>query len=63
MGAEDFGFFAQQIPACYVRFGLRTQEDTYIPLHSPLFDIDENVLGIGTAFLERVVRVAVDRYA
>ncbi len=46
-----------------MRFGLRTQEDTYIPLHSPLFDIDENVLGIGTAFLERVVRVAVDRYA
>ena len=63
MGAEDFGFMSQKIPACYVRFGVRTQEDTYIPLHSPLFDFDENVLGIGTAFLERVARVAVDRYA
>jgi len=60
MGAEDFGFFSQQIPACYVRFGVRTQ-DTYIPLHSPLFDIDEDVLGIGTGYLEQVARVAIGR--
>jgi hippurate hydrolase len=63
MGAEDFGFYLQQMPGCYVRFGARMQKDVYIPLHSPRFDIDENVLGIGTAFLERVARVAVDRYA
>ena len=60
MGAEDFGFLSKQIPACYVRFGARTQEDIYIPLHSPLFDIDESVLGIGAAFLERVARVAIE---
>jgi amidohydrolase len=63
MGAEDFGFYAQKMPACYVRFGTRTDEDTYIPLHSPRFDIDENVLGVGSAFLERVARLAIDRYA
>jgi hippurate hydrolase len=63
MGAEDFGLFLQQMPGCYVRFGARMQEDIYIPLHSPRFDIDENVLGIGTAFLDRVARVAVGRYA
>jgi hippurate hydrolase len=51
------------MPGCYVRFGARMQEDIYIPLHSPRFDIDENVLGVGTAFLERVARVAIDRYA
>jgi hippurate hydrolase len=63
MGAEDFGFYLQQMPGCYVRFGARMQEEIYIPLHSPRFDIDENVLGIGVAFLERVARVAVARYA
>ena len=63
MGAEDFGFYAKRIPACYVRYGARTQEDTYIPLHSPVFDLDDDVLGIGTAFLDRVARVAIDRYA
>ncbi len=63
MGAEDFGFYLQQMPGCYVRFGARIQEDTYISLHSPRFDIDENVLGIGAAFLEQEARVALDLYA
>jgi hippurate hydrolase len=63
MGAEDFGFYLQEMPGCYVRFGARIQEDMYIPLHSPRFDIDEDVLGIGTAFLERVARVAIARYS
>jgi hippurate hydrolase len=63
MGSEDFGFYLQQMPGCYVRFGARMQEDMYIPLHSPRFDIDEDVLGIGAAFLERMARVAIDRYA
>ena len=63
MGAEDFGFMSQKLPACYVRYGARTRENSYIPLHSPLFDIDESVLGIGATFLERVTRVAIDRYA
>jgi hippurate hydrolase len=62
MGAEDFGFLSRVNPSCYVRFGARTQEDTYIPLHSPRFDVDESVLEIGSAFLERVARVAIDRF-
>jgi hippurate hydrolase len=63
MGADDFGFLARRIPACYVRFGARLDEDTYIPLHSPKFDIDEDALWYGAAFLDRVARVAIDRHA
>ena len=63
MGAEDFGFFCRQIPSCYVRYGVRTETDDYIPLHSPLFDVDERVLEIGAAFLDRVARVAIARLA
>jgi hippurate hydrolase len=63
MGAEDFGLYLQRMPGCYVRFGARIREDIYIPLHSPRFDIDEDVLGIGTTFLERVARVTIARYA
>ena len=63
MGAEDFGFYLEQMSGCYVRFGARMREDMYIPLHSPRFDIDEDVLGVGAAFLERLARVAIDRYA
>lgn len=63
MGAEDFGFYVQEMPGCYVRFGARLENDEYIPLHSPRFDVDESVLGIGAAFLEKAARIAVDRYA
>jgi hippurate hydrolase len=60
MGAEDFSNYLQEIPGCYVRFGARLPNREYIPLHSPVFDIDENVLQVGAAFLDRVAREAVD---
>ena len=62
MGAEDFGYLLKEIPGCYVRYGARISEDDYIPLHSPRFDINEDVLGIGAAFLERVAREAIQEH-
>jgi len=62
MGAEDFSFYLQQLPGCYVRFGARLRENEYIPLHSPAFDIDENVLKIGTSFFDQVAREALAEY-
>jgi len=29
-----------------------------VPLHSPVFDIDENVLPVGVRFYDRVARLA-----
>ena len=61
MGAEDFSYYLRDIPGCYVRIGTRGADGEYIPLHSPLFDIDEEVLKVGARFFERVARVAIDR--
>jgi amidohydrolase len=58
MGGEDFSFYLQKIPGCYVRLGARPPDVDYIPLHSPLFDIDERVLPVGAAFFDAVVRDA-----
>ena len=58
MGGEDFAYYLKEIPGCYVRFGARAAGREYVPLHSPAFDIDENVLPIGTQFFEQVVREA-----
>jgi metal-dependent amidase/aminoacylase/carboxypeptidase family protein len=63
MGAEDFSFYLQKMPGCYVRFGARRRENEYIPLHSPAFDIHEDVLKIGAAFFEQVARDALVEYA
>lgn len=62
MGSEDFSYYLQKIPGCYVRFGARSGDD-YIPLHSPAFDIDENVLKIGAAWFDEVARLAVRELA
>lgn len=57
MGAEDFSYFLQNTPGCYVRFGASADGD-YIPLHHPRFDVDEGVLAVGARFFERAVRRA-----
>ncbi len=58
MGSEDFSYYLHDIPGCYVRFGARPEEHEYIPLHSPAFDIDEQVLKVGAAFFDGVIREA-----
>jgi hippurate hydrolase len=58
MGGEDFSFYLDKLPGCYVRFGARPPDIDYIPLHSPVFDIDESVLPIGAAFFYEVVEEA-----
>ncbi len=45
MTAEDFAYFAQQIPSCFYRFGTANQKKGIIAnLHTPEFDIDEKSL-------------------
>jgi hippurate hydrolase len=62
MGSEDFSYFLHEVPGCYVRFGARISEHEYIPLHSPAFDIDEQVLKVGADYFDEVVRGALQRY-
>jgi amidohydrolase len=51
MGAEDFSFFAQRVPACFYTLGVSGGESTSHPHHSSLFDIDENALPNGVAMM------------
>lgn len=51
MGAEDFSFFAQRVPACFYTLGACGNRDTGHPHHSSLFDIDEAALPAGVAMM------------
>lgn len=62
MGSEDFSYYLQDLPGCYVRFGARKKKQEYIPLHSPAFDIDEGVLAIGADYFDAVAREALAEY-
>lgn len=56
MGSEDFSYYLEQVPGCFVRFGARHPDWEPVALHNPAFDIDEDVLKIGAAFFDEVVR-------
>ncbi len=47
MGAEDFAYFAEALPAAYLRLGCGGGHG----LHSPQFDFDEGVMAQGAAVL------------
>ncbi|MBR1769617.1 MAG: amidohydrolase [Bacteroidales bacterium] len=44
MTAEDFSYFAQQVPSCYFRIGTHKQGTPIANLHTAYFDADENVM-------------------
>ncbi|ASJ10931.1 peptidase M20 [Thermococcus sp. P6] len=50
MGAEDFAFYLQRVPGAFLTLGIYNEEKGIIyPHHHPRFDVDEDVLPIGTA--------------
>lgn len=51
MGAEDFSYYAQRVPACFYTLGCQSGPRTAHPHHSSLFDIDETALPTGVAMM------------
>ncbi|MCS7189303.1 MAG: amidohydrolase [Bacteroidia bacterium] len=55
MSSEDFAFYGQQVPACFIRLGTAGEsEDTKRPVHTNAFDIDERALAFGVAILTHI---------
>ena len=61
MGGEDFSYYLEQVPGCYVRYGAQIPGREGFPAHSSRFDFDEDALGIGAAYLAAVARIAAAR--
>ncbi len=51
MTGEDFAYFAQRIPACYYRFGIKGNGKGDVNLHNERFDIDESALEHSAALM------------
>jgi hippurate hydrolase len=58
MGGEDFSYYLQQVPGCYVRFGAQLVGRENYPAHSSKFDFDEQALAVGAAYYHGVARAA-----
>ncbi|WP_439881363.1 M20 metallopeptidase family protein [Pontibacter sp. MBLB2868] len=52
MGAEDFAYYSQKVPACFYRLGTRNEERGIVSgVHTPTFDIDEAALETGIGLM------------
>lgn len=58
MGGEDFSYYLEQVPGCYIRYGSRIAGRENYPAHSSKFDFDEKALGPGATWLSRVALTA-----
>lgn len=55
MSSEDFAFYSQVVPACFIRLGTAgPNPHTQQMVHTPTFDIDERALPLGAAVLAHV---------
>jgi hippurate hydrolase len=52
MGAEDFGYYSQQVPGCFFRLGTgNAQRGVSSGVHTPTFNIDEDAIEIGIGIM------------
>lgn len=58
MGGEDFGFYQEKIPGCFMRIGARESGGDVIPAHSSEFYAAEEAVFVGAALLAEIARTA-----
>ena len=63
MGGEDFSYYLEDIPGCYVRFGTSRDGVEQFPAHSSRFDFDEAAIAVGAAYYCEVAKLAGARLA
>ncbi len=57
MGGEDFSYYLEKIPGCYIRYGAQKDGEINYPAHSSKFDFDERAIEYGAAWLCEMTKV------
>ncbi|HEX4933117.1 MAG TPA: M20 family metallopeptidase [Gemmatimonadaceae bacterium] len=63
MGGEDFAFYMERIPGCFLRIGAREPGGASIAAHSPRFYAADGAIMVGAAVLAECARVASEALA
>lgn len=58
MVGEDFAYYLEKIPGCFLRFGACEEGGKPIPSHSPYFFAAEEAIFVGSAVLAETARIA-----
>jgi hippurate hydrolase len=60
MGGEDFAYYQERFPGCFIRVGAREPGGERTPAHSPRFTVAEGAIFVGAAVLAECARQASD---
>jgi amidohydrolase len=60
MGSEDFASYLDHVPGAMIRLGCGSARCGRSPLHTPMFDVDEEALSYGARILARSAVLACD---
>ena len=58
MAGEDFAWYQERMPGCFLRVGAREPDQQVIAAHSPQFDVAEDAIFVGAAVLAECARRA-----
>jgi amidohydrolase len=58
LAGEDFAYYLERMPGCFLRIGAREPGGKIIPAHSPAFHAAEESIFVGAAVLAECARVA-----
>lgn len=58
MGGEDFAFYLERMPGCFLRVGAREEGGSVIPAHTSRFYAADDAIFVGAAVLAETARVA-----
>jgi amidohydrolase len=59
MGGEDFSYYLERVPGCFVRIGGLGKDVDVLTAHSSHFNFDEEVIRVGAIYFDRLVRDAI----
>lgn len=63
LGGEDFAYFLEKVPGCFVRIGAQKKEIGYVDAHCCQFDFDEEALKVGARYFAELVHYTVNQIA
>ncbi len=61
LGGEDFAWYLEQVPGCFLRLGTRVR-GTELDLHAGAFDVDERAIDVGVRVMTQVALDALRHY-
>jgi metal-dependent amidase/aminoacylase/carboxypeptidase family protein len=61
LAAEDFAFYLEKMPGCFMRIGAREPAGEFVAAHSPHFHAAEESIAVGAAVLAECARISAQR--